>query len=278
MQEELDEFGEATDIVGQADAMVDLIYFALGTLVEIGVDGGEVFDVVHEANIGKLGPDGRPVLRADGKIGKPQDWVDPTEKLRGRLVMRHSKYELVVADDLGCVAAALAMVAQAAGLDGYSKEAFARLLPPAIKLPEEPVSDYSAYGVIIEDGSLDRYLIAGQVPLQDDFLGIEFISEMTFVAEIQEALAAYDSLAVGFDASFIYPETPNLGHFAVVAEASGSSVLLVDPGPRTAGLLSVNADDLYAAIRAKRDGLHRFRVHHQPSPSSPALPQQEGRR
>ena len=40
MREEVDEFVEATDVVDQADAMIDLIYFALGTLVEMGVRPG----------------------------------------------------------------------------------------------------------------------------------------------------------------------------------------------------------------------------------------------
>src|SRR5207302_10943975 len=37
MREEVDEFVESTNVVDQADAMIDLIYFALGTLVEMGV-------------------------------------------------------------------------------------------------------------------------------------------------------------------------------------------------------------------------------------------------
>lgn len=81
MQEEVIEFVEATDISGQADAMVDLMYFALGTLVEMGVQPEVLFDIVHEANMSKLWEDGKPRYREDGKVIKPATWVDPHPRL-----------------------------------------------------------------------------------------------------------------------------------------------------------------------------------------------------
>lgn len=77
MQEELDEFMSAGTIHDQADAMVDLIYFALGTLVEIGVPPERIFEIVQRANMAKLHADGKPRHREDGKIIKPIGWVAP---------------------------------------------------------------------------------------------------------------------------------------------------------------------------------------------------------
>jgi len=31
-----------------------------------------IFDLIHENNMKKLGPDGKPIFRADGKIIKPK--------------------------------------------------------------------------------------------------------------------------------------------------------------------------------------------------------------
>ena len=42
VREELGELIEASTVEGQADAIVDLIYFAAGRLYEMGVDGGEM--------------------------------------------------------------------------------------------------------------------------------------------------------------------------------------------------------------------------------------------
>ncbi len=85
MREEIDEFVASTDVVDQADAMIDLIYFALGTLVEIGVRPGPLFDIVHGANMAKLWHDGEHRKREDGKTIKPPTWVDPGPALRAEI-------------------------------------------------------------------------------------------------------------------------------------------------------------------------------------------------
>jgi len=78
MLEEVNEFLEAKDdLIEQADAMIDLIYFALGTLVEMGISPDEPFAIVQNANMSKLWPDGKPHFRADGKTIKPSTWIDP---------------------------------------------------------------------------------------------------------------------------------------------------------------------------------------------------------
>jgi predicted HAD superfamily Cof-like phosphohydrolase len=82
MQEELDEFHASKNIYEQADAMIDLIYFALGTLVEMGIEPDEIFEIVHDANMSKLWPDGKPHYKDDGKTLKPPSWKDPEPLLR----------------------------------------------------------------------------------------------------------------------------------------------------------------------------------------------------
>lgn len=83
MHEELQEFLNAEDVVGQADGLVDLLYFCLGTLVNMGVRPETLFAIVHQANMAKLWPDGEPRWReGDGKVLKPAGWVGPEEALR----------------------------------------------------------------------------------------------------------------------------------------------------------------------------------------------------
>jgi len=81
MLEELEEFRKAGSIHDQADAMVDLMYFALGTLVEMGVQPGRLFDIVHSANMKKLWPDGKVHYAADGKVIKHPSWTPPEPQL-----------------------------------------------------------------------------------------------------------------------------------------------------------------------------------------------------
>ena len=85
MYEEIDEFVNAADIVEQVDAMIDVIYFALGTMVEMGISPDAIFDIVHEANMSKLWSDGKPHFNPDGKTIKPENWVDPYSKIKSEI-------------------------------------------------------------------------------------------------------------------------------------------------------------------------------------------------
>ncbi|MGA8943887.1 MAG: HAD family hydrolase [Thermoactinomyces sp.] len=86
MKEELDEFASADSVEDQTDAMIDLIYLALGTLVEMGVKPERLFQIVHEANMSKLWADGKVHVRdSDGKVIKPPHWRDPQPRIRQEL-------------------------------------------------------------------------------------------------------------------------------------------------------------------------------------------------
>ena len=85
MLEEINEFLEADEIVEQADAMIDLMYFAIGTLVEMGVKPDALWQIVQDANMAKLWPDGKPHHREDGKTIKPPEWKDPHDKLKAEI-------------------------------------------------------------------------------------------------------------------------------------------------------------------------------------------------
>jgi len=64
------EFVKAKNLTHQVDAVVDMIYFCLGTLVELGVDAEEVFAIVHENNMKKIPDPNNP----KAKPIKPDDW------------------------------------------------------------------------------------------------------------------------------------------------------------------------------------------------------------
>lgn len=68
---------EAGDIVGIADALADIVYVAYGSACVYGIDLDVVLDEVHASNMTKLGADGRPVRRADGKVLKGPDYRPP---------------------------------------------------------------------------------------------------------------------------------------------------------------------------------------------------------
>lgn len=60
-----------------ADALGDLLYVVTGAALVYGIDLDAVFDEVQLSNMSKLGADGRPVVRADGKILKGPNFFEP---------------------------------------------------------------------------------------------------------------------------------------------------------------------------------------------------------
>lgn len=80
IREERREFVEAFrtgDLEAIARELADLAYVTYGTAVSLGIDLDAAVRAVHAANMAKLGPDGRPILRADGKVLRPEGWTPP---------------------------------------------------------------------------------------------------------------------------------------------------------------------------------------------------------
>jgi len=85
MEEENKEYYEACqndDIVEIADALGDMLYILCGTIIEHGMQNkiGEVFDEIQRSNMSKLGEDGKPIYREDGKILKGKNYFKPNIK------------------------------------------------------------------------------------------------------------------------------------------------------------------------------------------------------
>lgn len=83
IDEELNELDEALtnrDIIEVADALTDLLYVVYGAGHAFGIDLDACFDEVHRSNMSKLGEDGKPIKREDGKIMKGPNYFTPNLK------------------------------------------------------------------------------------------------------------------------------------------------------------------------------------------------------
>jgi len=91
MAEENDEYVQAAiedvasaeqRLVGIADALGDQLYILCGTILKHGMQHiiEDVFAEIHRSNMSKLGPDGKPILREDGKILKGDGYFKPNLK------------------------------------------------------------------------------------------------------------------------------------------------------------------------------------------------------
>ena len=80
IQEELEELSDAVadrDMIQIADALTDLLYVVYGAGHSFGLDLDECFEEVHRSNMSKLGENGRPIHREDGKVMKGPGYFEP---------------------------------------------------------------------------------------------------------------------------------------------------------------------------------------------------------
>ncbi len=82
MKEENEEYLEAAnngDLVEVADALGDMLYILCGTIIEHGMQHKieAVFEEIQASNMSKLGEDGKPIYREDGKVLKGPNYFKP---------------------------------------------------------------------------------------------------------------------------------------------------------------------------------------------------------
>ena len=85
MKEENEEYLEAAkseNLIEIADALGDMLYILCGTIIEHGLQHkiSEVFEEIQRSNMSKLGEDGKPVYRDDGKVLKGPGYFQPDLK------------------------------------------------------------------------------------------------------------------------------------------------------------------------------------------------------
>lgn len=66
------------DYKAVAKELADLVYVVYGTALALGIDLDKAVRLVHDSNMSKLWPDGKPRYReSDGKVLKPPTYVVP---------------------------------------------------------------------------------------------------------------------------------------------------------------------------------------------------------
>lgn len=85
MHEENEEYLEACkngDLVEIADALGDMMYILCGTILSHGLHDKieNIFEEIQRSNMSKLGSDGKPIYREDGKVMKGPNYFKPDIK------------------------------------------------------------------------------------------------------------------------------------------------------------------------------------------------------
>lgn len=238
MREELDEFIQAATITDQADAIIDLVYFALGTLVEAGVDAETVFSIVHAANMQKILSSPQKVLASDGKIEKPAGWVSPEDLITHSIIYQATGLEFKSGSTSQTALIALAETLSVAAGSSINSEGLDSLRKDARSSSSDWASPNDVLRQLGYDASLRKF--------PDGLL-----REDSFHIVIDEALRIYPCIGITFDPSLAYAmsDPPYLESGSIVFR-EGSHCGVVDHGPLRPGLYELNIDRLLQAIRS----------------------------
>lgn len=71
------DYSEKRDLVAAADALGDIEYVVNGAAIGMGINLPVVVEEIHRSNMTKLGADGKPIYREDGKVLKGPDYEKP---------------------------------------------------------------------------------------------------------------------------------------------------------------------------------------------------------
>ncbi len=82
MKEENEEYLQAVksnDLIEIGDALGDMLYILCGTIISHGFQDKieALFDEIQRSNMSKLGIDGKPIYREDGKVLKGPNYFKP---------------------------------------------------------------------------------------------------------------------------------------------------------------------------------------------------------
>ncbi|MGB3478560.1 MAG: hypothetical protein WBB67_05315 [bacterium] len=277
MFEELEEFKNSKNIYEQVDSMIDLLYFVLGTLVEIGIRPYKPFEIVHKANMRKLWPNNKPHYNIDGKVIKPNNWKDPYEEIkeeidrqvaskRTRYTKSRYKYKIIKAKPFLCLAALLEiMIKSSIKKSQISQKEIGRFF--GIWVPEgykgnvkktHITNTPNEWGIIVKNDIINKFFKTFKIPMREEFISIYNLQDWEFEDKIRELLIRGNHIICGYNYGSLYGDKQKRsGHVSLISKISkdGKYVEILDPGPDNHGYKKVRTYDLYIAIHKKKDGI-----------------------
>lgn len=249
MAEEIEEWLEADNIVDQVDAMVDLIYFALGSLVELGIPPAAIFGIVHDANMSKLWPDGTPHYFSSGKVQKPAGWTDPYERIAAAV---SSVRSVSGSSDATCLADCVAQAVQELSGEPVTADDVIEALGP-IRVGD--VDDLDV-GLAVDPLKIRTFVNQYVASSEVTYTPANTFEEWEFADYLQTALSGRTKVICTFSAGKLFGhDRVELGHAVIVDDTIDSDLIVRDPEQPVGKLDRYSQDNMYWAARFRAGGL-----------------------
>ena len=262
LQEEIDEFKEAGNLVDQVDALMDILYFSYGTLVELGVSPTAPFEAVHDANMSKLDEDGKPIFSSTGKVAKPPDWVGPEERI-DKLLRSVAVQKLLGApfdfDFASIYADCLIKCIQLVAFHNCPTLSAGNLLAMENEIQSETVmadEDDLKIGLPVDVEKWNVLPSFRAARLRLEYRRVNYFQEWDF-EDFLTSSAQSDGLSIlTLSAGVLFGhDRLDVGHAIIISHIQDDGIVIFDTAAEHFGFFRVSRDLLLAACKARLGGL-----------------------
>ena len=171
--------------------------------------------------------------------------------------------EIIISQPFLCVAAILEAILRCNGIKSLDQEEIAEFFGVHVPLQYDGTirnvtrtENVNLYGIRVEDNGINNFFDHYNLPFNESFLSVFTFNDWQIEDIVKAHLANNSHVVCGFDYGELYGTVDKkLGHVSLITAASGTTITLLDPGPIGHGTKHVNNENLFSAIKAKRDGL-----------------------
>lgn len=171
----------------------------------------------------------------------------------------------VVAKPYCCMPAVLESILRHYGYERFSQfdiaEYFGVYVPSGAILPEITnaieSSNAELFGIRFENKKLGDFFRENSITLKEEYLSVShFFDEYHFQQKVEKLLALGCSLICGYNYSALFGTSNDvIGHVSIILSLHGTTVKMLDPGPKNPGEKNVDIEKLFFSMRSKFGGI-----------------------
>ncbi len=171
-----------------------------------------------------------------------------------RKVRSRYNYRPIISKDYLCVPYALKIIIDASLGEEIEIELVSNFFN--VYRPKD-TNDMNKFGAIINKDDVNSMFNELGLPLKEKYIPINSIAEYEFCDVVAECLKNGDHVIFGYSYGYLYgiDKYAQLGHVSIITEINGEMITILNPGPDNYGYHTFKYDDVYSAIRKKRDGI-----------------------
>lgn len=167
-----------------------------------------------------------------------------------------TKYDYIpiLSKDYLCVPYTLKIVINATMINDISIDQISSFF--SINKPAN-THEMNQYGAVIKNDELNKMFDKLNLPLKEEYIAINTIADYEFCDVVMENIKKGHHIMFGYSYGELYRDNKyaDLGHVSIITEVDDETITILNPGPDNFGFSKFKYEDIYYAIKRKKDGL-----------------------